>query len=258
MNQIIRGITENKEIRFMAVTSRKVVETARKLHSLDPVSTVIFGRMLTGAILMASDLKNDDQLLTLKIDSDGIINSVLVTADRLGNVKGYIRQKNVSELLKSDQVIQMKEALGKGTLTVIKDLGLKKPYVGTVDLKYGTIGRDLTYYFATSEQTPAAVGLGVLLDEKDEVRQAGGFIIQMMPEASETSIKRLETNLQQFPNFTDVLDMGHDVREILDNYLLKGFAPVFFEQKEFNINATVVKRNLPVVWQCFQWKILRI
>jgi molecular chaperone Hsp33 len=232
MDQLIRGITENREIRFLAISSADVVEKARQIHALDQVSTVIMGRTLAGALMLAADLKDYNQLLTLKIDSDGLINSVLATADRAGNVKGYLRYNQEKKGLSSDRVVPMQEALGKGNLTVIKDLGMKEPYIGTVELKYGTIGRDLTYYFAISEQTPSAVGLGVLLNEKDQVRQAGGFIIQMLPEASENTIKKVESNLQQFPNFTDVLDMGYGVEQIMKEHLLKGFDPVFLEKRE--------------------------
>lgn len=243
MDKLIRGITENREIRFLAINSAAVVEEARQIHDLDPVSTVIMGRILSGALMLAADLKNYDQLLTLKIDSDGLITNILATADRAGKVKGYLNYNKAQKTLHSDRVVPMKEALGKGNLTVIKDLGLKEPYIGTVGLKYGTIGRDLTYYFATSEQTPSAVGLGVLLDERDKVRQAGGFIIQMMPEASENSIRKVEKNLKRFPNFTDVLDMGYDIKEIIKAHILKGFDPLILESREVKYNCDCSKEK---------------
>ena len=227
MDKLIRGISVNKDIRFFAIESTEVVRKAQELHELDPVSTVIMGRLLTAALMMASDLKASENLVTLKIKSDGLINTVLTTSDRSGTVKGFLRSRTDIDKTGKEEIVSIKETLGKGQLTVIKDLGLKKPYVGMVELNYGTIGRDLTYYFA--KQTPSSVGLGVLLDE-EQVRQAGGFIIQLMPDAPESTIATLESNLNSFPNYTDVLDMGFTSKEIIERYLLKGLEPLFLEE----------------------------
>jgi molecular chaperone Hsp33 len=230
MDNLIRGITENKQIRFIAVESTGVVESALKIHHLDPTATVIIGRVLSGTLMMAGDLKSRDNLLTVKIESDGIINQVLATADKSGNVKGFLHGEINNSEFNNDTKLSLKATLGKGQLVVIKDLGLKMPHIGRVELKYGTIARDLAYYYAASEQINSSVGLGVLLNENNTVRQAGGFIIQLMPQASELTISRLENNLHKFPNFTDVLDMGYSVEDIIREYLLKGLGPVILEE----------------------------
>jgi molecular chaperone Hsp33 len=240
MDKLVRGITENKEIRFIAIESTKVVAEAVKIHKLDPVSTIIMGRLLSGTLMMAAELKSNDNLITVKIESDGIIKTVLATADRSGKVKGFL-QIDQSLITDPEEPLSLKETLGSGQLVVMKDLGMKKPYIGMVELKYGTIGKDLTYYYAKSEQTPSSVGLGVLLDDSGDVRQAGGFIIQLMPEASESTISRLEENLQKFPNFTDVMDMGYRSAEIIQDYLLKGLEPVILEKNDVQYHCDCSK-----------------
>jgi len=232
MDKLIKGITRNKEIRFMAIDSTNVVREAAEIHKLDPLSSVILGRVLSAALMMASDLKSDTQLITIKIESDGPINNILATAGKNGSVKGLLYKKKIKDPARSDEIVSMKEMIGQGQLIVIKDLGLKSPYIGQVELKYGTIARDLTYYFAKSEQTHSSVGLGVLMDDDNNVRQAGGFIIQIMPETSESSIEVLETNLHKFPNLTDILDMDYTIEEIIERYLLNGLDPVIREKKQ--------------------------
>jgi len=241
MDNLIRGITENKQVRFVAVDSTSVVESALKVHELDAAATIIMGRVLCGTLMMAADLKSSDNLLTIKIESDGIINHVVATADKSGNVKGFMQRREFNFQSDNNTKLSLKSTLGKGQLAVIKDLGLKRPHIGWVELKYGTIARDLTYYYAISEQINSSVGLGVLLNENNTVRQAGGFIIQLMPQASEFTISKLEDNLQKFPNFTDLLDMGYNVKDIIRNYLLKEFEPVILEENKIQYKCDCSK-----------------
>jgi len=179
------------------------------------------------------DLKSDTDSLTIKIDGDGPIGKALVTAVKNGSVKGYVNHPQMELSLNAENnSIDVASAVGSGMLTIIKDLSLKNPYIGQVELKYGTIAKDLTYYFVTSEQIPSSVGLGVLIEPDGSIRQAGGFIIQLMPDTPGDVISNLEKNLSNFPNLTDMMDMGYAIEEIIDKFILKGFEPVFLEEIE--------------------------
>jgi molecular chaperone Hsp33 len=232
-DRIIRGITKNKFIRFFAVNSTETVKEAVELHNLSITNSVLFGRLLSGGLMLGMDLKSAQDSLTIKIDGDGPIGKALVTANKYGEVKGYVNNPQLELSLNEDsQLIDVAKAIGKGTLTIIKDLGLKNPYSGQVEIKYGTIAKDLTYYFAASEQVPSSVGLGVLIDPDGSVRQAGGFIVQLMPDTPDEFIVQLEENLAKFPNLTDVMDMGFSIEKIIADFILKGFNPEFLEEIE--------------------------
>ena len=183
MDYIVRAVAADKQIRAFAITSREMVETARQHHNTSPVATAALGRLLTGGAMMGVMMKGEKDMLTLMMKGDGPINGVTVTADSKGNVKGYVGNPNV--LIPANYA-------GYGTLTVIKDMGLKEPYVSQVPLGTSEVAEDLTYYFASSEQVPSAVGLGVLMSKDNTVKQAGGFIVQLMPFADEEVINKLE------------------------------------------------------------------
>ena len=185
---MIRATAANGQIRAFAATTRDLTEYARNAHNTSPVVTAALGRTMTAAVMMGSMLKGDKELLTVKIQGDGPIGSLTVTADSHGHVKGYAQNPVVLIQANSIGKLDVAGAIGKGVLSVIKDIGLKDPYVGQTDLVSGEIAEDLTYYFAVSEQTPSSVGLGVLMNKDNTVRQAGGFIIQLMPDASEETI----------------------------------------------------------------------
>ena len=174
---------------------------------------------MTGAAMMGIDMKGNDDLLTLKIDGDGPIHGVLVTADSHGNVKGYVGDPQVMLPPSPLGKLDVGGAVGMGTLRVIKDIGLKEPYVGQTELVGGEIAEDLTYYFAASEQIPSSVALGVLMNKDNTVRQAGGFIVQLMPGASEEIISKLEENLRSLPTITSLLDEGNTPEMILEKVL---------------------------------------
>ena len=216
---IVRATAADGQIRAFAVTSREMVETARKAHNTSPVVTAALGRLLTGGAMMGVMMKGDKDVLTLQIKCDGPVHGLTVTADARGNVKGYADQPDVMLPANARGKLDVGGAVGSGILSVIKDLGLKEPYVGQTQLQTGEIGDDLTYYFASSEQVPSAVGVGVLMEKDNTVKQAGGFIVQLMPSASEEVISRLEENLAQVDSVTELLDQGYTPEMLLEKLL---------------------------------------
>jgi len=216
---IIRATAADGQVRAFAATTRELVEYARSAHNTSPVATAALGRLLTGGAMMGVMMKGDDDLLTLKIECDGPIKGLTVTADSKGNVKGYVFEPEVMLPPNAKGKLDVGGALDLGVLTVIKDLGLKEPYVGQTILVTGEIAEDLTYYFATSEQTPSSVALGVLMNKENTVRQAGGFIIQLLPGASEELISGLEKKLGEISSITSLLDQGMTPEMILDYVL---------------------------------------
>jgi molecular chaperone Hsp33 len=203
---ILRVTAADNRVRAFFATTRQTVGTAAKIHQTTPTATAALGRLLTAGIIMGYTLKNDRDLLTLSIKGDGPIGGLLVTADNKGNVKGYPHNPTADLPLK-DGKLDVSGAVGNGTLTVVKDMGLKEPYSGKIELVSGEIAMDIAYYYATSEQTPGVVSLGVLIDTDHTVKQAGGFLIQLMPDAPDEIIDELErtTNI---PNITALLDSG--------------------------------------------------
>lgn len=218
---IVRATAANASIRAFAANSRNLVETARRAHNTSPVVTAALGRLMTGGVMMGAMLKGENDLLTLQISGDGPMKGMTVTADAKGNVKGYAIKPQVMLPPSSAGKLNVGGAVGSGVLRVIKDMGLKEPYVGQTALQTGEIAEDLTYYFATSEQVPSCVGLGVLMEKNNTVKQAGGFIIQLMPFTEDEVIAGLEENLKEFASVTSVLDEGKSAEEML-GMLLKG------------------------------------
>ena len=219
---MIRATAANGQIRAFAATTRDLTEYARNAHNTSPVVTAALGRTMTAAVMMGSMLKGDKELLTVKIQGDGPIGSITVTADSHCHVKGYAQNPMVLIPANSIGKLDVAGAIGKGVLSVIKDIGLKDPYVGQTDLVSGEIAEDLTYYFAVSEQTPSSVGLGVLMNKDNTVQQAGGFIIQVMPFAEEETIAKLEENVQKIQSVTTLLEQGHTPESLLEK-VLEGF-----------------------------------
>ena len=218
---IVRATAANAQIRAFAATTRDLVETARKAHDTSPVVSAALGRLMTGGVMMGAMLKGDKDLLTLQVSGDGPLKGMTVTADSRGNVKGYANEPQVMLPPNGLGKLDVGGAVGQGILRVIKDMGLKEPYVGQTVLQTGEIAEDLTYYFATSEQVPSSVGLGVLMEKDNTVKQAGGFIIQLMPFTDDQVIASLERNLAEFTSVTQVLDEGKTPEEMLE-LLLKG------------------------------------
>ncbi len=221
---IVRATAANAQIRAFACTTKNLVETARAAHDTSPVVTAALGRLLSAGGMMGSMLKGEKDLLTLQIKGDGPVKGLTVTADSQGNVKGYANVPDVILPANAVGKLDVGGAVGAGFLSVIKDLGLKEPYVGQTELQTGEIAEDLTYYFAVSEQTPSCVGLGVLMERNNTVRQAGGFIVQLMPFAEEEVISRLEENLKKISPVTAMLDQGNTPEQML-GLVLDGLQP---------------------------------
>ena len=219
---IVRAVAADSQIRAFAAVTTETVETARKDHNTSPVATAALGRLLTGGAMMGVMMKGENDILTLQIKGDGPINGITVTADSKGRVKGYVGNPQVLIPANSKGKLDVSGAVGNGILNVIKDMGLKEPYSGQVALQTGEIAEDLTYYFAVSEQVPSAVGLGVLMNKDNTVRQAGGFIVQVMPFAEESTIAKLEQNVQKIQSVTTLLEQGHTPESLLEQ-VLEGF-----------------------------------
>ena len=213
---MVRATAADHQIRAFAVTSRDLVEQARIYHNTSPVITAALGRLLTGGVMMGTMMKGEKDLLTLQIKCGGAAKGMTVTADSRGNVKGYPLVSDVMLVPNAQGKLDVGGALGLGILSVIKDLGLKEPYVGQVALQTSEIAEDLTYYFANSEQVPSSVGLGVLMEKDNTVDCAGGFIIQMMPFAQEKTICKVEENLKKLSSVTSILKQGHMPEELLE------------------------------------------
>lgn len=216
---IVRATAAQQQLRVFAITSRDLVEQGRKIHNTSPVATAALGRLLTAGAMMGSMMKGNKDVLTLQIECGGPIGGVTVTADANANVKGYVNQPNVIIPANKDGKLDVSGAIGPGFLNVIRDIGMKEPYNGQVHLVSGEIAEDLTYYYATSEQIPSSVGLGVLLDKENFVKQAGGFIIQVMPFAEDEVIDKVEESLKHIHSVTSLLEQGMTPEDMLHHLL---------------------------------------
>lgn len=233
---MIRAVAANNQIRAFAITSKHLVEQARVYHNTSPVITAALGRLLTGAAMMGMMMKGEKDLLTLQIKCGGAAKGMTVTADSQGNVKGYPQVPDVMLPPNAKGKLDVGGALGPGILSVIKDMGMKEPYVGQVALQTSEIAEDLTYYFATSEQVPSAVGLGVLMNKDNTVKQAGGFVIQLMPFTEDAVVEALEKKVAEVTSVTDLLEQGATPGTLLEQVL-----------GEFGIEIT---EKIPTSYHC--------
>ena len=240
---IIRATAANDQIRAFATVTTEMVETAREHHNTSPVATAALGRLLTAGAMMGSMMKGEKDVLTLQIKAGGPLQGITVTADSQGNVKGYVGNPDVCIPANSKGKLDVAGAVGPGFLTVIKDMGLKEPYSGQVMLQTCEIAEDLTYYFATSEHVPSAVGLGVLMNKNNTVRQAGGFIVQLMPFAEEEVISRLEQNVQKINSVTNLLEEGHTPESLLEK-VLEGFDMQINEKMDTRFHCNCSKERV--------------
>ena len=240
---IIRATAANDQIRAFAAVTTEMVETAREHHNTSPVATAALGRLLTAGAMMGSMMKGEKDVLTLQTQAGGPLQGITVTADSQGNVKGYVGNPDVCIPANSKGKLDVAGAVGPGFLTVIKDMGLKEPYSGQVMLQTCEIAEDLTYYFATSEQVPSAVGLGVLMNKNNTVRQAGGFIVQLMPFAEEEVISRLEQNVQKINSVTNLLEEGHTPESLLEK-VLEGFDIQINEKMDTRFHCNCSKERV--------------
>ena len=216
---IVRASAAENQIRAFAATTKELVEYARSIHGTSPVATAALGRLLTAGAMMESMMKGDKDILTLQIKGNGPIEGLTVTADSSGKVKGYAYNPEVLIHANDKGKLDVGGAIGEGMLSIIKDMGLKEPYIGQTHLVSGEIAEDLTYYFATSEQVPSVVALGVLMNKDNTVRRAGGFIIQLMPFAEDKVIDLLEKKISQINSITALLDQDMTPEMILHHIL---------------------------------------
>ena len=218
-DHIVRATAAGDTVRAFAIRSTDLTAEAREIHHTFPVVTAALGRLLSAGAMMGSMMKGEDDKLTLQMKGDGPIAQMTVTADSHGNVKGFAANPAVDIPLKRAGKLDVGGAVGKGFLTVIMDLGLKEPYNGQVEIQTGEIGDDLAYYFTVSEQTPSVVGLGVMVDTDSSVKHAGGFILQVMPDAAEETIAALEAKVESADPVTTMMDKGMSPEDILEYYL---------------------------------------
>ena len=225
-DQIARAISKDGSVKAAAVSTRALTERARNIHHTTPVATAALGRALAGVSMMGNALKGQGESVTLQIKGGGPLGTVLAISDAEGNVRGYVGDASVDLPLRSDGKLDVGGAVGHtGTLTVIKDLGLKEPYVGTIDLLGGEIAEDVAAYFVESEQIPSACGLGVLVDRDRSVLAAGGYLIQLLPGASEDTIAKVEGGIYAAPSVTNILkddpDPAHLLQTVLSDFDLE-------------------------------------
>ena len=242
-DEMIRLTLMDGQVRVMMCETTQMAQRAADIHGATPVCTAAMGRLMTATSMLGVMMKGDNDILTLQIKAGGPLQGITVTADSQGNVKGYVGNPDVCIPANSKGKLDVAGAVGPGFLTVIKDMGLKEPYSGQVMLQTCEIAEDLTYYFATSEQVPSAVGLGVLMNKNNTVRQAGGFIVQLMPFAEEEVISRLEQNVQKINSVTNLLEEGHTPESLLEK-VLEGFDVQINEKMDTRFHCNCSKERV--------------
>lgn len=231
MDKLVRATAKEGQVRIFAAITTELVNEGVAMHLCAPTASAAFGRMLTAGTLMGTMLKSKQDSLTLQIDGGGKAGGIVVTAHADSSVKGYIGNPNVDLPANKHGKLDVGGAIGTdGYLRIIRDMGLKEPYVGQVPICTGEIGDDLAYYFTVSEQTPSAVGLGVLVDTDMSIKASGGFIIQMMPDADEFLADIITYRLEEIPSITEFIEKGMDIEEILE---------FIFEDMELKIHEEI-------------------
>jgi len=242
-NYVIRAVAEKNISVFLAITTN-MVEEARQTHLTTPVATAALGRTITVAAMMGLMLKGEKNKISIQVKGNGPLKQILAVADSRGNVKGYVSDPTVDLPLRADNKLDVGRAVGKeGKIVVIKDLGLKEPYIGQLELVSGEIAEDIASYYAISEQQPSAVALGVVIDKDHSVKIAGGFIIQVLPDAEEILIDRLENRIKSLPAITSIIEEGLDGEEML-NKILEGFEFEILEKNEIRYNCDCSEERL--------------
>ncbi len=232
MGRLIRAISENGGVLFCAVDATDIVRSAEKYHRTSAVTSAALGRLLTAGAMMGAMLKNSGDSVTLRMKGGGPAGTVLAVADGAGHVKGYVENPVVELPLREDGKLNVGAAVGRrGSLTVIKDLGLKEPYVGQIPLVSGEVAEDVTSYYAVSEQIPTVCALGVLVDRDLSILNAGGYLVQLLPGAAEEEISRLENNIGELKSVTRMLSEGMALEDMMD-LALRGFAPSVLDESD--------------------------
>ncbi|MBR6812042.1 MAG: Hsp33 family molecular chaperone HslO [Oscillospiraceae bacterium] len=228
MDHIVRCLAGGGLIRGFAASTRLTVEDARRRHNTAPAVTAALGRLLTAASMMGSMMKSEGDVITLRITGDGPVGHITAISDHLGRVRGYAAEPLADAPPREDRKLPVKEIIGNGTISVTRELALSTPFTGTCELMTGEVAEDLAYYFTMSEQTPSAVGLGVLMNKNNTVKRAGGFIIQLMPGANEDTVALLDERISSISSVTAMLDEGLGPKEILER-IFEGLDCEFYE-----------------------------
>nr|MBQ6241542.1 Hsp33 family molecular chaperone HslO [Lachnospiraceae bacterium] len=240
---VIRGMAGNGQIRAFAASTRDMAEEARRRHNSSPVITAALGRLMTAAAIIGIQCKEESDKLTLKVKGDGPAGALYAVANSRGDVKGFAENPQVLLHARADGKLDVGGAVGKGELTIIRDLGLKEPYVGTCALVNGEIAEDLTYYYALSEQTPTSVSLGVLMNRDNTVAQAGGFMLQLLPGATEEMAAALEQKVLAAPPVTAWLSEGLSAEDILHR-LLDDFGLELTEKRDVSFRCDCSREKM--------------
>lgn len=244
MGYILRGIDESETIKISAAITTDVVEEAAKIHKLSKTTSAALGRVLTAAAIIGSWQKNEKDSITLSINGNGPAGKIVATCKNDGYVKGYVTNPGADlPTREADGKIDVAGIVGEGNLTLVMDTGMKKPYTGTVNLTTGEIAEDLAVYFLQSDQVPSAVGLGVLVDVDYSIKAAGGFIIQLMPDATEEQISKLEENLKGLPSVTSILNEYHDAEKLIE-ILMKDIDFKILEKREITYKCNCSREKV--------------
>ncbi|MDU5099442.1 MAG: Hsp33 family molecular chaperone HslO [Peptoniphilus grossensis] len=244
MGYILRAIDETETIKISAAITTDVVEEAAKIHKLSKTTSAALGRVLTAAAIIGSWQKNEKDSITLSINGNGPAGKIVATCKNDGYVKGYVTNPGADlPTREADGKIDVAGIVGEGNLTLVMDTGMKKPYTGTVNLTTGEIAEDLAVYFLQSDQVPSAVGLGVLVDVDYSIKTAGGFIIQLMPDATEEQISKLEENLKGLPSVTSILDEYHDAEKLIE-ILMKDLDFKILEKREITYKCNCSREKV--------------
>lgn len=244
MGYILRAIDETETIKISAAITTDVVEEAAKIHKLSKTTSAALGRVLTAAAIIGSWQKNEKDSITLSINGDGPAGKIVATCKNDGYVKGYVTNPGADlPTREADGKIDVAGIVGEGNLTLVMDTGMKKPYTGTVNLTTGEIAEDLAVYFLQSDQVPSAVGLGVLVDVDYSIKAAGGFIIQLMPDATEEQISKLEENLKGLPSVTSILNEYHDAEKLIE-ILMKDIDFKILEKREITYKCNCSREKV--------------
>lgn len=244
MGYILRAIDESETIKISAAITTDVVEESAKIHKLSKTTSAALGRVLTAAAIIGSWQKNEKDSITLSINGNGPAGKIVATCKNDGYVKGYVTNPGADlPTREADGKIDVAGIVGEGNLTLVMDTGMKKPYTGTVNLTTGEIAEDLAVYFLQSDQVPSAVGLGVLVDVDYSIKAAGGFIIQLMPDATEEQISKLEENLKDLPSVTSILNEYHDAEKLIE-ILMKDIDFKILEKREITYKCNCSREKV--------------
>lgn len=244
MDYIIRAINKEKDVKIQVAITTELVEKARKTHNLTKTASAVLGRTLSAGIILAEDMKNEKDSITVNINGDGPVGRIVATAKNNGKIKGYVQNPNAdADVRESDGKLDVSGLVGNGTLTVVRDLGMREPYVGQVPLVSGEIAEDFANYLYTSDQVPSVVGLGVLVDTDLTIKSSGGFILQLMPGASEETICKIEENLKDLPTVTQMIESGFNAEDIL-NRVMQGFEMKILNKKEISFDCDCSKEKV--------------